>query len=133
MIGKNIAAFGHDVQQLKSQLITLFFVRITETERNIPAKIKGRYSTVQPQTKKSNSCYTRGITLKKITSGEVHLRGLAPAQDNCEKLSQRWRVVVDTVTDLTGSGIEPQIFRTDSVALKKKGKGTGQRVQAHIV
>ena len=61
---------------------------------------------------KSYLQYTRGITLKRVTSGGVHLRGLVPV-DNTET-TQRWRAVGDTVFDLTYSGIEPLFPRTDS-------------------
>ena len=68
---------------------------------------------------KSNLHYTRRITSNRVTSGGVHLRGLAPGQHSSEETSQRWRVVGDTVScvDLTGPGIEPQTYRTDSVRL----------------
>ena len=32
----------------------------------------------------------------------VHLHGLAPGQHSSEETSQRWRAVIDTVSDLTG-------------------------------
>ena len=66
--------------------------------------------------KKSNH-YIRDITAKRVTSGEVHLRGLAPGQHSSEETSQRWRAVGDTVSDLTDPGIEPQISHTDSNVL----------------
>ena len=59
--------------------------------------------------KKSNLYYTHGITPKRVTSGRVHLGGLAPGQHSSEGTSQWWRVVVDTVFNLTAPGIEPQI------------------------
>ena len=40
--------------------------------------------------KKSNLYYTRGITPKRITSGEAHLRGLTPGQHSSEETSQQW-------------------------------------------
>ena len=43
--------------------------------------------------------------LKRVTRGEAHLRGLAPGQHSYEETSQRWRVVGDIVSDLTGLGI----------------------------
>ena len=48
------------------------------------------------------------------TSDEVHLSGLAPGYHSSEETSQRWRFFGDTVSNLTGSEIEPQIFRADS-------------------
>ena len=45
----------------------------------------------------SNLHYTRGITPKRITSGWVHLRGLAPGQQSYEATLQRQRAVGDTV------------------------------------
>ena len=50
---------------------------------------------------KSNLHYAPGITSKRVTSGGVHLRGLAPEQHSSEETSQRWRDVGDTVSDLT--------------------------------
>ena len=57
---------------------------------------------------KSNLYYTRGISPKRVTSGGAHLRGLAHGQRSSEETSQRWRVVGDTVTDLTDLGVVPQ-------------------------
>ena len=65
--------------------------------------------------KKSNLHYTHGITLKLVTSGGAHLRGLAPGQYSSEETSQRWLAVGDSVSNLTGPRIEPQVSRTDSV------------------
>ena len=58
---------------------------------------------------KSNLRYTRGITPKRVKSGGDHLR-LASGQHSSEETSQRWRVVGDTVYDLTGPGLEPRTF-----------------------
>ena len=58
--------------------------------------------------------YTRDITLKRVASGEIHLRDLAPGQHSSEETSQRWRAEGGTVSDLTGLGIEPQIYSADS-------------------
>ena len=40
---------------------------------------------------------TRGILPKRVTSGGVHLRCLAPWQYSCGETSQQWRAVGDTV------------------------------------
>ena len=58
--------------------------------------------------KNSNRHYTRGITAKRVTSGGIHLRNLAPGQHSSEETSQRWRAVDDTLSDLTGQVIEPK-------------------------
>ena len=50
---------------------------------------------------------------KRVTSGAVHLRGLAPGRHSSEKTLQQWR----HCADLTGPGIEPHTSRTDSVRL----------------
>ena len=55
---------------------------------------------------KSNFYYTRDITPKLVTSGGIHLRGLAPEQHSSEETSQRWRTVGDNVSDLTSPGID---------------------------
>ena len=65
---------------------------------------------------KSNLHYTRGITPKRVTSGEVHLRCLAPGQHSSEGISQWWRAIGDTA-DLAGPVIEPQTSRTDGTRL----------------
>ena len=57
---------------------------------------------------KLNHHYARGITRKRVTSGGVHLRGLAPGQRNSEKMSQRQRAVGGPVSYLIGPGIEPR-------------------------
>ena len=55
--------------------------------------------------------------LKRTTRGGIHLRGLTSGQRSSEETSQRWRVVGDAVSDLTGSEIELQTFHTDNVCL----------------
>ena len=54
-----------------------------------------------------SSLNTCGITLKRVTNGGVHFCGLAPGQHSSEETWQRWRVVGDTESDVTGPGIEP--------------------------
>ena len=63
---------------------------------------------------KSNVHYIRGITLKRVTSGGIHLSSFAPEQHSSEETSQRRQPVGDTVSDLIGPEIEPQTSRTDS-------------------
>ena len=46
---------------------------------------------------KSNLNHTRGITLKRVTSGGSQLRCLALGQHSSEEISQRGRAVGDTV------------------------------------
>ena len=46
---------------------------------------------------KSNLHYTRVIAPKLVTSGDAHLRGLAPGLHSSEGTSQWWRAVGDTV------------------------------------
>ena len=58
--------------------------------------------------KKSNLCYTRGITPKRVTSGGAHLRGLAPGLRSPEETSQRWRSVGDTVSILLTRNLNPR-------------------------
>ena len=58
--------------------------------------------------KKKNFHCTRGITPKRVTSGGVHLRSVAPG--NIATVASRWR----HCADLTGPGIKPQTSRTDS-------------------
>ena len=48
-----------------------------------------------------------------VASGRVRPRVLALGQHRSEETSQRCRAVDYTVPDLTGLGIEPQIFRID--------------------
>ena len=62
------------------------------------------------------STLSRGISPKFVTSDGTHTRRLAPAQHSSEATSQRWRVIEDTVPNLTGPGIESQTSRVDSVA-----------------
>ena len=64
---------------------------------------------------KSNLYYTRRITLKRVTSCGAHLRGLAPGQHSSEEMSQRWRVVGDTVSIFDRPGNRTPDSRTDSV------------------
>ena len=71
--------------------------------------------TFTNKVKKSNhyTIHARGITPKLVTSGG-HRSGLAPGQHNFEETSRRWPDVGDIATDLTGSGIPPETFRTDN-------------------
>ena len=49
-----------------------------------------------------------------VASGGIRPRVLALGQHRSKETSQRWRAVGYTESDLTGLGIEPQIFRIDS-------------------
>ena len=64
-----------------------------------------------------NLHYTQGITPNRVTSDEAHLRGSAPEQHSSEGTSQQWRAAGDTVFDLIGPGIEPQVSGADSDVL----------------
>ena len=57
--------------------------------------------------------YSRYYTLKRVTSGRAHLRGLTPEQHSSEERSQRWRAVGNTLFHLIGPGIEAKTSRTD--------------------
>ena len=52
--------------------------------------------------------YTRGITPKRVTSGEIHLRGLAPGQRSSEETSQRWRAVATLFSIWLTRGSNPK-------------------------
>ena len=56
---------------------------------------------------KSNLHCTCCIMARRVTDSGVQLHGIAPGQHSFEELSQRWLAVGDTVSDLTGPGIEP--------------------------
>ena len=64
--------------------------------------------------KKSNLHYTHVITPKRLTSGGVYLRGLAPGQHFSKETSQRWRAVGGNATYLADPGFEPMASGTDS-------------------
>ena len=51
---------------------------------------------------------SRGITPKSVTSNGAEFLGLAHVLHSSEETWQRWRAVGNTVSDLTGPGIEPQ-------------------------
>ena len=57
---------------------------------------------------------TRCATPKRVTSGGIHLRGLAPGRHSSEETSQWWRAGGDMASDLTGPGTEPKASHTDS-------------------
>ena len=61
---------------------------------------------------KPNLDRTRVITPKRVSRGEVHLRGLAPRQHLSEETLQRWRTIGNTVSELNDPGFEPQTSRT---------------------
>ena len=56
---------------------------------------------------KANLHLAGGITLKRVTSGAVHLRFIAPGLLSSEATSQRWRAVGDTA-DLTNPESKPR-------------------------
>ena len=64
--------------------------------------------------KKSNLHYTRGITLKRVTSVASISATIAPGQRDFKETAQRWRAFDDSVSDLTGPVIEPQTSHPDS-------------------
>ena len=89
---------------------------------------------VQHTAHKSYLHYTRGITLKRITSGGIHLRGLALGQHSSEETLQRCPAVGDTASDLTGPGIEPHTSRADSDALTRSSRhSTAKSEWEHII
>ena len=66
-----------------------------------------RPSVIQWKKVENQIFLTSGITPKRAKrSGEVHRRSLAPGRHSSEETSQRWRVVGDTVSDLTEPGFE---------------------------
>ena len=73
---------------------------------------------------KSNIHYTRRITPKRVTSGEVHLRGSAPGLHSFEETSQRWRSRWRHCADLTGPGIEDGNPRPPAPIACASGAGT---------
>ena len=81
-------------QKLKSEFSVPRFT--TQQWGNFVARICQHHSN-----QKSNLHYTRvtakGLTL---TNGGAHLRCLPPGQQSSEKVSQRWRVVGDTASEL---------------------------------
>ena len=54
------------------------------------------------------------MTLKRVTSGGVHLRDLAPGLRSSEETSQWWRAVGETASDLTIPGMKPKTSRVDN-------------------
>ena len=59
------------------------------------------------------------ITPKRVTSGGINLRGLAPGQHSSEETSQRWRDAGDTVSNLIGLVIESKTNRAAGDAFKR--------------
>ena len=67
---------------------------------------------LQITNQKLNLHYTGGITPKRVTSGGARLRGLAPGNTAPKKHGiSRWL----HCADMTGSGIELQTSRTNTV------------------
>ena len=71
-----------------------------------------------------NLHYTRGIMLKRVTSGGIHLRGLGPGQHSSEETSQQWRAIGDTVSNLTDRESNPRPLA--SIAMSLSTTPTGQ-------
>ena len=64
-----------------------------------------RLTSLHLVNKKKLFIYTRAITQKRVTSGGVHFRAW---QHSSEEMQERWRICSDTVSNLTGQGIEPK-------------------------
>ena len=47
-------------------------------------------------------------------SSRPRLRWLGPGHHSSEETSQRWRVVGNSASDLTGPRVEPQTYRVES-------------------
>ena len=88
---------------------------ISNIAPNVKVKKFNSVQTIAVNQTKSPLCtYTRGITLKRVTIGEVHLRGLAPEQHSLEETSQRLAGDSrDIVSDSIGPGIKPKTFRAE--------------------
>ena len=61
-----------------------------------------------------NPHYTRDITLKRVTSSGIHLRGSAPGQHSSEETLQQWRAVGNTASDISGLVFVPKTYRADN-------------------
>ena len=87
---------------------------ITETlkVRTGPVEYGRAHGRQDNKVKKINAHYTGSIAPKRVTSGGVHLHGIAPEQHSSEATSEWLRAVGDTVSDLTGQVIERKISRT---------------------
>ena len=57
--------------------------------------------------KKNQIFIILAVLRRSITSGEAHLRGLAPGQHNSEEPSKLWRAVGDSMSDLTDQEFKP--------------------------
>ena len=60
---------------------------------------------------------------KRVTSGGVYLRGLAPGRRSFKETLQRWRAVGDTGSDSTDPGFESKTSCTESNVLKTELSG----------
>ena len=67
---------------------------------------------------------SHGITPKRVTSDEAHLRSIAPGQHRSEETSQQWRAVCDTALIWPARELNTRTFRTDSLRLRFQFKKT---------
>ena len=79
----------------------------SQAYKTFDEEIKNLSTKVRKKTKKSN-------LPKRVTSGGAHLSGLAPGQHSSEEMSQRWRAVGDSASDLTSPRFEPKTSRANS-------------------
>ena len=73
-----------------------------------------------------------------MTAGGIHLRGLMPGQHSSEETSQRWKVDLDAVSDLTKPATETQTFRADGEVFthnidRTKNKEFGRVGSKHLI
>ena len=87
------------------QLVSVYAAAwVDQNTHRVYLKQVGVYSVKhkkKARMKKSNLRCFSGITPRRVTSGGVHLRGLAPGQHSSDETAQGWRVVGDAVSDLT--------------------------------
>ena len=77
--------------------------------QRVEPTIPPRGKLVECWASKSNLHFTHCVTLRRITSGGIHLRGLMLVKTAQKNTSDSWRV---PVFDLTGPEIELQISRS---------------------
>ena len=73
---------------------------ITPSQREL-ADLKESLQVKNSSINCQNRHYNRSITPYRVTSGRIHLRGLAPGKHSAEETWRRRRAVADTASDLT--------------------------------
>ena len=90
-------------------------LQICSAEKKLGYALEKMWRLLPPPFKISRYASARNFTPKRVTSGGVHLHGLALGWHNCEETSQRWPATGDTVSDCPAREWNPDHSSNSSI------------------